>query len=121
MKPNSNVKHPSTLLRLCRNEQNKLVQYNDKFLEFIANNILGSILFFDIALIIPIVAIFGPTWFSAIVLIISSEWIQLWALFALQHTQKKADTLREAKNNVDHETMTYVVNQLDRLVGEKNE
>ena len=119
MKPNSNVKHPSTLLRLCRNEQNKLVQYNDQLLEWISDHILGSILCFDFAIIIPLLAISAPDWIKAIVIILSSNWIQLWALFALQHTQKKADTLREAKNAVDYATMTHIANQLDKLVGDK--
>ena len=116
MKSNKHVVHPSTVITECKEEQNRLVGYNDKLLEYIADHVLGSILFFDLAIIIPLLAISAPDWVKAIVIILSSNWIQLWALFALQHTQKKADNVRNVKSDTDHETFTHIANQIDKLV-----
>ena len=116
MKENPHVKHPYSILKQCRNERNKLIILNDNLLEWIANHVLGSIIFFDMAIIIPLLAIPAPDYIKAIVIILSSNWIQLWALFALQHTQKKADEAREVKADADHEAMTHIANQLDKLM-----
>ena len=116
MKQNPHVKHPNSILKQCRNERNKLIRWNDSLLEWIANHVLGSIIFFDMAIIIPLLAIPAPDYIKAIVILLSSNWIQLWALFALQHTQKKADEAREVKADADHEAMTHIANQLDKLI-----
>lgn len=118
MKENKNVKHPNRLLAECKKEQNKLVHLNDIVLEWIANHVLGSILLFDVALIIPLLSLQAPAWVAAIVLILSSTWIQLWALPALQRTQVKGDSLRQAKADTDHEALTHIANQLDKLIEE---
>ena len=115
MKSNKHVVHPSTVITECKEEQNRLVGYNDKLLEYIADHVLGSILFFDLAIIIPLLAISAPDWVKAIVIILSSNWIQLWALFALQHTQKKADNARNIKADVDHEALTHIANTVEQL------
>lgn len=109
------VKHPYKVLEECREGRNKIIKWNDALLEYIADNVLGSIIFFDIAIIVPLLAIPAPDYIKAIVVIISSNWIQLWALFALQHTQKKADEAREAKADADHEALTYLANKIDEL------
>ena len=116
MKENPHVKHPYSILKQCRDERSKLIIWNDNLLEWIANHVLGSIIFFDMAIIIPFLAIPAPDYIKAIVIILSSNWIQLWALFALQHTQKKADEAREVKADADHEAMTHIANQLDKLM-----
>jgi hypothetical protein len=116
MKENPHVKHPYSILKQCRDERSKLIIWNDNLLEWIANHVLGSIIFFDMAIIIPLLAIPAPDYIKAIVIILSSNWIQLWALFALQHTQKKADEAREVKADADHEAMTHIANQLDKLM-----
>ena len=116
MKSNKHVKHPYSILKKCRDERSVLVRWNDGVLEWIANHILGSIVFFDMAIIIPLLAIPAPDYIKAIVIILSSNWIQLWALFALQHTQKKADQAREVKADADHEALTHIANQLDKLL-----
>ena len=118
MKSNSKVIHPNKIIEQCKKEQNKLIQINDLALEWIANHVLGSILLFDIALIIPLLSLKAPAWVAAIVLILSSTWIQLWALPALQRTQVKADILRQAKADSDHEALTHIANQVDKLVGD---
>ena len=119
MKSNKHVKHPYSILKKCRDERSVLVRWNDGVLEWIANHILGSIVFFDMAIIIPLLAIPAPDYIKAIVIILSSNWIQLWALFALQHKQKKADEAREVKADADHEALTHIANQLDKLLEAK--
>ena len=116
MQPNKYVKHPRDILKDLREERSKIIIWNDNILEWIANNVLGSIIFFDLAIIVPLLAIPAPDYIKAIVIILSSNWIQLWALFALQHTQKKADEAREAKADADHEALTHIANQLDMLI-----
>lgn len=116
MQSNEHVKHPRSILREYRMGRSRIIRWNDIVLEWIANNILGSIIFFDIAIIVPLLAIPAPDYIKAIVIILSSNWIQLWALFALQHTQKKADEAREVKADVDHEALTHIANQLDKLL-----
>jgi hypothetical protein len=115
MKPNSNVKHPNRMIEGCKEEQNKLVKFNDVALEWIANHVLGSILLFDIALVVPLLSLEAPAWVAAIVLILSSTWIQLWALPALQRTQVKGDVLRQTKADTDHEALTHIANQIDEI------
>jgi hypothetical protein len=116
MKPNEHVKHPYRILEQCRNERSRFIRWNDAVLEWIANHVLGSIIFFDMAIIIPLLAIPAPDYIKAIVIILSSNWIQLWALFALQHTQKKADEVREVKADADHEALTHIANQLEKIL-----
>ena len=115
MNENKHVRHPRRIIEKCKKEQNILVRLNDKGLEWIANHVLGSILLFDIALVVPLLALQAPAWVAAIVLILSSTWIQLWALPALQRTQVKADVLRQAKADSDHEALTHIANQVDKI------
>ncbi len=116
MQPNEHVRHPKSILKKYREERSRIVRWNDAVLEWIANNVLGSVLFFDLAIIVPLLAIPAPDYIKAIVIILSSNWIQLWALFALQHTQKKSDEAHEVKADVDHESLTHIANQLDKLL-----
>jgi hypothetical protein len=116
MKTNEHVKHPYSIVKQCRDERSRLVRWNDAMLEWIANNVLGSIIFFDMAIIIPLLAIQAPDYVKAILILLSSNWIQLWALFALQHTQKKADEVRQVKADADHEALTHIANQLDKIL-----
>ena len=76
---------------------------------------MGSIIFFDMAIIIPLLAIPAPDYIKAIVILLSSNWIQLWALFALQHTQMKGDAARQIKADVDHQAMTHMANQIEEI------
>ena len=115
VKVNPIIQHPNTLLEE-EDVQNRLIQINDKVLEWIADHILGSIICFDLALIIPLLAIPAPDYIKAIVIILSSNWVQLWALFALQHTQKKADMKSDAKSDTDYLALTHLANQIDKLI-----
>ena len=116
MKSNDYINNPLDVIEECNTPQSKIILYNDKLLEWIANHILGSILFFDMALIIPLLVIPLSDEIKAIVFLISGSWIQLWALFALQHTQKKADEVRNTKADTDHIALTHIANQVDEIL-----
>jgi len=114
--PKSNhVKHPYHEYQKQRDKLHPVIQWNDKVLEWFADKGLGSILGFDLALIIPLLAIPAPEWFKVIVILISSTWIQLWALFALQRSQKKADTIRQIKADIEQETLQKILEDLEVL------
>ena len=49
------------------------------------------------------------------VTILSGNWIQLWALPALQRSQNKIQANQSAKADVDHQNITYVVDLLERV------
>ena len=119
IKSNKHVTHPYSILKKCRDERSRIIRWNDAVLEWIANHILGSILFFDVAIIVPLLALPAPDYIKAILIILSCNWVQLWALFALQQTQRKGDEAREAKADSDHEALTHIANQLDKLLDEK--
>ena len=108
------LKHPLEIIQENQDQKRTIIQWNDKILELIANNILGSIICFDLAIIIPLLAIPASTDVKALVFLISGNWIQLWALFALQHTQKKADELRNIKADTDHKALTQILNRINK-------
>ena len=60
MKPNEHVKHPYRILEQCRNERSRLIIWNDAVLEWIANHILGSIIFFDMGHNYPLISYTCP-------------------------------------------------------------
>lgn len=75
---------------------------------------LGSVFGVYLALIIPLMALPIPA-FAKIVVIISSNWIQLWALFVLQRSANKGEALRNAKADTDHEALTYIAHAVDLI------
>lgn len=108
LRKNNYVKHPSELLE----EPKKLIS---RFNDFITDHLaiaLGSIVGLYLAFIIPLIALPIPA-FAKIVVIISSNWIQLWALFCLQRSSNKADARRQAKEDTDHEAQTHIANVVE--------
>ena len=77
---------------------------------------LGSLAGMYVAFLVPLIALPIPAVLKYVALI-SSNWIQLWALFVLQRSANVADAKREAKNVVDHEAMTHIATVLDQLAG----
>ena len=89
---------------------------NGKLLSWITDHVLASMLMFDIALLVPLLVFLPPfTGLKDVVIILSSNWIQLWALFALQRSSNQADVLRQAKADADHQALTHIANTLDSL------
>jgi hypothetical protein len=117
----AHVKHPHGLVQEAKNRRrrdNRLLYYNDVVLEWITNHVLASIMFFDIALIVPLVTLNAPDTVKITLGVISSSWIQWWALPALQRSQNKIQAQNEAKAEVDHETLTYLAKLQDEQMTE---
>lgn len=89
---------------------------NEKLLEWITDHILGSVILFDLALLIPLLTIPAPDWVKFVLIIVSSNWIQLWALPALQRSQNRLQRRQEAKADVDHKALTHVAKTVDEIL-----
>jgi hypothetical protein len=63
----------------------------------------------------PLLALLFPHSVQNVVFFISSGWIQLWALPLLNYTQNRADELRAAKADTDHQALTHVAVTLDQV------
>lgn len=116
LQPHAHVRHPKDLLRERRarkRRDNRALYYNDVVLEWVTNHILGSVLLFDIALIVPLVVIPAPDPIKITLGVVSGSWIQWWALPALQRSQNKTQAQNDAKAEVDHETLTYLATTQD--------
>lgn len=102
--PHPRVPHPNHLLPVS------------KFNDWVARKltrILGSAAFFYACFTIPLIAIPAPLWFKALVAILSSNWVQLWALAVLQMGQNKADDLRKAMADAGHQAQSHIANTAD--------
>lgn len=116
MKTHSKVKHPQEILdhkRQQLKQGNKIYYSNNLVLEWVTNHILASVLLFDVALIIPLIAIPASTSIKITLGVISGSWIQWWALPALQRSQNSIQAQNDAKAEVDHVTLTYLANLQD--------
>lgn len=115
------VRHPKDLLQEKKDSikrQNRVLYYNDVFLSWVTNHILASVILFDAALLVPLLAIPGPDTIKITLGVISGSWIQLWALPALQRSQNKTQAQNDAKAEVDHETLTYLATLQDEQMAE---
>lgn len=112
MQSHAKVKLP----RIERVGRHPLVELNDKVLSWLADHVLASILMFDIALILPLLAIPMSDSFKITLGVISGSWIQWWALPALQRSQVRADRLRQAKVDADHEALTHIATTVDTIL-----
>jgi hypothetical protein len=106
------VPHPHTKLRRARG---KLESLNERVLDWVSEHILASMLMFDIALVVPLIAVPLSESVKITLGVISGSWIQWWALHALQRGQLKADRQRAAKMDADHEALTHIALQVDRI------
>ena len=121
MQRHSHVRHPKELLQEKKNAvkaQSKFLYFNDMVLGWITDHILASVVLFDAALIVPLLAIPGPDSIKITLGVISGSWIQLWALPALQRSQNKTQAQNDAKAEVDHETLTYLATLQDEQMAE---
>ena len=119
MPDHPSVKHAHEAVvsrRENRREAHPFLYKNEKVLEWITDHILGSVLLFDFALLIPLFVIPAPEWVKFVLIIVSSNWIQLWALPALQRSQNRLQRRQEAKADVDHQALTHVANVCDEIL-----
>ena len=82
------VKHP---LQSLPEKKNALARHNDRVLDWLADHVLASMLMFDIALIVPLIAIPMSDSVKITLGVISGSWIQWWALPALQREADKGE------------------------------
>ncbi len=121
MDKHAQVKHPKELTQEVKNRMrrdNRLLYYNDIVLEWITNHVLASVVFFDIALIVPLLTLKASDTVKITLGVISSSWVQWWALPALQRSQNKTQAQNEAKAEVDHQTLTYLAKLQDEQMTE---
>lgn len=108
--------NPLAVVRARRDARSTFTKGLDFVLES-AIRVLGSRVMFSIALILPLISLLpGLVWSQKLILILSSTWIQWWALHALQRSQIKGDKLREIKAAADHEALEHIAGQVDLLV-----
>lgn len=107
--PHPNVNHPYQELRQAS------ASFHDRFLGWVTDKVLASVVMFDAALIVPLLVLPLPNSAKVVLGVISSNWIQWWALPALQRSQNLADFKRDAKAAADHEAMTHMALTMDRV------
>ena len=121
MDNHTHVKNPKELIQEAKNRRrhdNKFLYYNDIVLEWITNHVLASVIFFDIALILPLLTLNASDGVKITLGVISASWIQWWALPALQRSQNKSQAQNDAKAEVDHQTLTYLAELQDEQMTE---
>jgi len=121
MDNHAHVKNPKALMQEANNRRrhdNRFLYYNNIVLEWITNHLLASVIFFDVALIMPLLALNASDTVKITLGVISSSWIQWWALPALQRSQNKTQAQNEAKAEVDHQTLTYLAKLQDEQMTE---
>lgn len=121
MKPHKHVRHPKDILkekRLAKKNSNIVLYLNDIILLWITNHVLASVILFDIALIVPLLALNAPDTIKITLGVISGSWIQWWALPAIQRSQNRTQAQNDAKAEADHETLTYLLTLQDKQMEE---
>lgn len=113
MPGNEMVEHPEA--RMVEMPMLPWMRINERILAFFSEHFLASMLMFDVALILPLLAIPANNEVKLTLGVISGSWIQWWALHALQRTQLKTDEAGKAKADVDHEALTHIANRVDAI------
>jgi hypothetical protein len=97
------VKHPFRMIK----------KSSDQFMTLVADRVLPSSAMFYTAMIAPLVVIPMSSSVKTLLMIVASNWIQWWALPALQSRQNEISNKQDAKADADHEVMTYLANASD--------
>jgi hypothetical protein len=121
MDKHAHVKHPKEFTQEVKTRMrrdNRLLYYNDIVLEWITNHVLASVVFFDIAIIVPLLTLKASDSVKITLGVISSSWVQWWALPALQRSQNKTQAQSEAKAEADHQALTYLAKLQDEQMTE---
>jgi hypothetical protein len=116
MQSHARVRHPNEILKQAKTAKfagRNFYRLNDRFLGWVTNHVLASVVLFDIALVLPLLAIPASNSVKITLGVVSGSWIQWWALPALQRSQNKIQAQNDAKAEVDHETLTYLATSQD--------
>jgi hypothetical protein len=88
----------------------------DKALTWLTDNVLASRALFLVTLVVPLVALLpAMTKLQAVVIILSSNWLQAWALPAIQRSQNRIQAKQDAKAAVDHHNLNLLVGMVSQL------
>lgn len=112
------VTHPNELLEELIKEKKKILKWNDKVIDWLTDHVLASRIMFNSAFILPLCVLPMPDWVKLILAVISSNWIQWWALPALQRSANKTQIMQDAKADVDHKALTYISHLQDNQMQE---
>lgn len=114
MANHSSVRHPFK-------DTDQVTSWHDRFLEWMTTRVLASVVMFDVALIAPLLVLPMSDSAKLILAVFSSNWIQWWALPALQRSQIQADLKRTQKADADHEALTYLAKLQDQQNAQLND
>jgi predicted MFS family arabinose efflux permease len=84
-------------------------------MDWMADRVLPSSLMFYTALIAPLAVIPMSAGVKTLLMIVASNWIQWWALPALQRRQNEISDKQDAKADADYESLTHLSNKVDRI------
>ena len=107
--PHPLVPHPKDLAVHSRNA-------NDRLLDWVTDHVLASRIMFDVALIVPLIALPLSTGVKVTLGVFSGSWIQWWALPALQRRANDADVKRDAKADADHMALSHIAVTADAIL-----
>lgn len=82
----------------------------------VASTVLGSMVLFWTAFLVPLLALPAPDGVKLVVSIVFSSWFQAWALPVLQHAANQAEVARAAKADADHLALTSLHHKVDQLL-----
>jgi hypothetical protein len=96
-----------------------LQSFTDKLLNYVTNRVLASRWLFLIALTVPLITLLpGMDTEQKILIIVSGNWVQFWALPALQRSQNIIQLNQDAKAEVDHHNLVRMAELLQKLAGD---
>lgn len=107
------VKHP-------REWERSIQTKSDRFIKWLTDHVLASAIMFYVALIGPLMVLPLSDQIKLVLGILSSNWIQWWALPALQRSSNKADEERRLKQAADHEVFVHVATKVDAIEAQVN-
>lgn len=110
------VPHPHELLTA---PTRLIPKVNDWVTEHLVMS-LGSITGMWLSFAVPLMA-FEVPWLLKVIGLISSYWVQLWALFVLQRSANRNAAKDDAKASADHQALTHIAATVDKILGNQGE
>lgn len=108
------VIHPNELVEELKQGQGKVSRWNDNLIDWVTNHVLASQIMFDVAFFVPLLFWNAPDSVKLLLALLSGNWIQWWALPALQRSQNKTQIRQDAKAEVDHRALTHIAHMQDQ-------
>lgn len=112
MRTHPQVPHPRDFLKA---DERRLAAWNARLASWVAEHVLASLVMFDAALVMPLLALPMSTGVKVTLGVVSGSWVQWWALPALQRSQMEADRKRDAKADADHQALSHIASAVDDI------